>query len=101
MGVVVLEWGLEERECEGQALLGGLAKGGWIMGVGGCCGWCFCEGMLDGLETSTMLETPMSTTLRQLRRPVSRLADCLRISSKIMAGAIAAETACQLRKEAA
>jgi hypothetical protein len=37
----------------------------------------------------------MSTTLRQLRRAVSRLADRLRISSKIKAGAAAAKTACQ------
>jgi uncharacterized ParB-like nuclease family protein len=72
------------------------------MDVGGCYGWCFGAEMLNGenLEVDN-LETLMITTLRQLRRPVSRLADCLRISSKIMAGAIAAETACQLQKEAA
>lgn len=40
-----------------------------------------------------------NTTLRQLRRPVSKLAERLRISSKIKAGAVAAETACQQRRK--
>lgn len=40
-----------------------------------------------------------NTTLRQLRRPVSKLAERLRISSKIKAGAAAAETTCQQRRK--